>query len=85
MTLLRILRNLAVLVILTVGWLSLSPRAVAALSTCHHVGALCTSNAQCCFFSTCDRHHICCSLFHGAYCTSPAQCCSNTCIKGRCY
>jgi hypothetical protein len=38
MSLLRILRNLAVLVIFAVGGFSLMPRAVAAQSTCHPWG-----------------------------------------------
>jgi hypothetical protein len=41
MSLLRILRNLAVLVILTVAVLSLNPRPVAAQSSCKPLGSSC--------------------------------------------
>jgi len=69
MTLLRILRNLAVLVILTVAALSLNPRPVAAQSTCRPLGAGCTSSSQCCSGSFCGWRRTCCDKpFHGQYC-----------------
>jgi hypothetical protein len=58
MTFLGILRNLAVLVILTVGWLSLSPHAVAAKITCRPPGSYCTYPWQCCF-RECSSQHMC--------------------------
>lgn len=82
MTLLRILRTLAVLVILTVGWLSLSPRAVAT-GVCQPVGGSCTSRAQCCF-PYCGPHHNCCVPFHNRACRQNADCCSYQCSGGRC-
>ena len=48
MSLLRTLRNLAVLTILTVGFLSLPPRTVAAQTSCLPARAVCKSPAQCC-------------------------------------
>jgi hypothetical protein len=51
MSLLRILRNLAVMVILTIGVISLVPHPVAAQSTCRPLGAPCSPpilNSQCC-------------------------------------
>ena len=61
MTLLRMLRNVAVLVILTVAALSLSPRPVAAQSSCRPLGALCSPNLpKCCPLSLCGPHRTCC-------------------------
>jgi hypothetical protein len=84
MTLLHILRNLAVLVILTVGWLSLSPRAVAAQSTCGRTGAYCTSQNPCCSYLCCNGYHVCRSILSNA-CTTNKDCCNNTCVHGRCF
>lgn len=82
MSLLRILRNLAVLVILTVGILSLTPRTVAAQSSCRPLGTVCTSSRQCCN-SYCGSGR-CCLFLHNAICKSNAQCCGLSCISGRC-
>lgn len=92
MSLLRILRNLAVLVILTVGILSLSPRPVAAQSTCRPLGSACgTYVGTCCPGSLCGPHRTCCNKpYRGQICTSSAQCCSGLCMAvpgypfGRC-
>jgi hypothetical protein len=84
MSLLRSLRNLAVLVIVTVGGLSLIPRPMAALSVCRWKGALCQSSRQCCLFLLCSPiTHRCCGYYHQA-CTSPTQCCSGICSNGGC-
>ena len=86
MSLLRILRNLAVLVILTVAALSLNPRPVAAQSSCQPLGGFCTQyglTAQCCNH-WCGIRRTCCLPFHNMYCTASAQCCSGVCISGRC-
>lgn len=83
MSLLHIFRNLAVLAILTVAGLSLSPRAVAAQSVCQPIGGSCTSNAQCCS-TYCGTHHNCCVPLHGRACTKNADCCSFLCEFGRC-
>jgi len=83
MSLLRILRNLAVLVILTVGGLSLSPRPVAAQSVCQPLGAVCTITAQCCTHY-CGPHHNCCIPVWGRACRTNADCCSYMCWGGRC-
>jgi hypothetical protein len=81
MTLLRILKNLAVLVILTVAALSLNPRPVAAQSSCRPLGAGCTSSSQCCSGSLCGWRHTCCDrFFRHQTCTSSAQCCSGLCV-----
>jgi len=83
MSLLRVLRNLALLVILTVAGLSLSPRPVAAQS-CRPLGTACTRSAQCCS-RLCGWHHSCCSEpFRNQYCTSWKQCCSALCLNNRC-
>ena len=84
MSLLRILRNLAILVILTVGSLSLIPRPMAAQSTCRPKGASCTSKAQCCTHY-CGLHGNCCFPFPHQACTSGAQCCSGICLSTGCY
>lgn len=83
MSLLHILRNLAVLVILTVAALSLSSRPVAAQSVCQPIGGFCTSKAQCCF-PYCGVFHNCCVPFHNRACRKPADCCSYQCSGGRC-
>ena len=82
MTRLRMLRNLAVLVILTVAALSLNPRPVAAQSSCHPVGTRCTSSRQCCNNWCYD--YRCCWAVPGHSCTSGLQCCTGTCVGGRC-
>lgn len=86
MSLLRILRNLAVLVILTVAVLSLNPRPVAAQSSCQPLGASCTSSSQCCTGSFCGWRHSCCDKpYHGQYCNSYVECCSLACFNHRCW
>jgi hypothetical protein len=76
MSLLRILRNLAVLVILTVGGLSLMPHPMEAQSSCG-LGAHCTSNNQCCWCQ-CTVHETCC-LWPRQACQYNWQCCTNFC------
>jgi len=83
MTLLRILRNLAVLVILTVAIMSLTPRRVAAQSSCLPLGAYCHpygGNHQCCN-NWCGGTGRCCLPLHNMVCTSSAQCCSGFCFR----
>ena len=84
MTLLRFLRNLAVLTILTVGVLSLTPRTVAAQSSCQYIGGACNSNAQCClhYCSPVTRH--CCAPWHNRACSNDNECCSGLCRGFRC-
>jgi len=85
MSLLRILRNLAVLVILTVGGLSLIPRPMAAQLSCRPVGASCPRpgiTGYCCTL-VCSQHYTCC-LLGRRVCTSNAQCCNNFCNRGVC-
>lgn len=78
MTLLRILRNLAVLVILTVAALSLNPRPVAAQSSCQPVGSVCARG--CCPGSLCGPRGTCCDKpYRNQICTSSAECCSGIC------
>ena len=92
MTLLRMLRNVAVLVILTVAALSLNPRPVAAQSSCQPLGGVCNSySSKCCPGSLCGPYHWCCSKpLRGMSCTSSVQCCSGLCLPvpgsslGRC-
>jgi hypothetical protein len=84
MTLLRILRNFAVLVILTVGAFGLIPRPVAAQSTCEPLGARCAyppwQNSQCCS-GLCGPHGTCCDKpLRNQYCTSSLECCSGFCM-----
>ena len=78
MSLLRILRNLAVLVILTVS-LSLIPRPMAAQSSCKPLGAWCTSNAQCCY-PWCGIRRTGCLPLHNMICRKMTDCCSGTCV-----
>jgi hypothetical protein len=83
MTLLRMLRNVAVLVILTVAALSLNPRPVAAQSSCQPLGTVCTSTAQCCtgHLRWCSPYvHRCCLPLHNQGCTKSTDCCSGTCL-----
>jgi len=83
MSFLRSLRNLAVLVILTVAVLSLNPRLAAAQSSsCRPLGHYCTSGSQCCSH-LCGRRHTCCDkLSPGQYCSSSAECCNTYCTVG---
>jgi hypothetical protein len=86
MSLLRILRNLAVLVILTAGGFSLIPRPVAAQSTCEPLGAYCAVpyRSQCCG-GLCGWRHTCCDKpYYFSYCTTSAECCSGSCFNHRC-
>ena len=79
MAFLRVIRNFAALVILTVGALGLSPQAGAARSTtCLGFGGSCTSRAQCCF-PYCGPHHNCCNPLHNVACTKNSDCCSYMC------
>ena len=81
MTLLRILRNVAVLVILTVAALSLNPRPVAAQSSCQPLGGVCSYTSKCCPGSLCGPRHTCCNRpLRGESCTSSAQCCQGVCL-----
>jgi hypothetical protein len=79
MSLLRILRNLAVLVILTVGVLTLSPRPMAAQSSCKPLGDWCTSSAQCCN-RWCGVRRQCCLPLHNMACKKSTDCCSGVCL-----
>ena len=88
MSLLHILRNLAVLVIITAGGFSLIPRPVAAQSTCEPLGASCSGpeihNSECCS-SICGWRRTCCDKpFPNQYCTTNAECCSGGCFNHRC-
>jgi hypothetical protein len=84
MSLLRILRNLAVLVILTVAYLSLLPRPMAAQTSCQPLGTACNSSAQCCNHWCGPYARRCCKPLHGMTCSSWIQCCSGVCINGGC-
>ena len=79
---LRVLRNLAVLVILTVAQFGLASPSVSAQTTCGPVGAVCSVNAQCCF--RCGVLHRCCAhLFGGNQCKTNYDCCSGKCLPSR--
>lgn len=91
MPFLRILRNLAVLVILTVACLSLATRPVAAQSTCQPLGAYCDVHQPCCPYSFCagpriaiPHNHCCSKPFRGELCNLSVECCSGLCINGWC-
>ena len=95
MSLLRILRNLAVLVILTVAALSLNPRPVAAQSSCQPLGGFCSVSRPCCPSSPrslCGRHNMCCNKpLRGMTCSGATdsnglsiECCSGFCFNGAC-
>ena len=86
MSLLRILRNLAVLVILTVGGLSLSSRPMAAQSTCRPLGTACSRySSKCCTGSLCGPYGRCCNKpYYSQACTRSDVCCAGACINGRC-
>jgi hypothetical protein len=82
MSFLRSLRNLAVLVIVTVAGLSFSPHSVAAQSSCRPLGASCSSGVQCC--SRMCFGHCCDKGFRGMGCNSSAECCSGFCLNHMC-
>jgi hypothetical protein len=75
MTLLRILRNLAVLVILTVAALSLNPRPVAAQSSCRPLGWFCSATLKCCPGSLCGGNRCCNKPLYSMECTRSDVCC----------
>ena len=82
MSLLHVLRNLAALVILTVGALGLNPQAGAAPSVCQPNGGFCTSSIQCCS-RICGHYHNCC-IFPGKACFKNSDCCGLSCAGHRC-
>ena len=85
MSLLRIFRNLAVLAILTVGILSLSPRPTAAQSSCQTLGGGCGRYRPCCPGSLCGPRGTCCDKpFYGMYCNISAECCGGLCLHHVC-
>jgi hypothetical protein len=89
MTVLRMLRNVAVLVILTVAALSLNPRPVAAQSSCKPLGSLCKpvrTGGGCClgWCGPTPTGPRCCLFLHNAECTSSVQCCSGFCTSHGC-
>jgi hypothetical protein len=84
MTLLRMLRNLAVLVVLTVAALSLNPRPVAAQS-CQPLGRQCSSSLKCCPGSLCVGSlgygiRCCNKPYYHQVCTRSDVCCMGTCF-----
>jgi hypothetical protein len=81
MSLLRILRNVAVLVILTVAALSLNPRPVAAQSSCRPLGWVCgIYTSKCCPGTLCGRLNRCCNKpFYSMACTRSDVCCTGIC------
>jgi hypothetical protein len=86
MSLLCSLRNLAVLVILTVAVLGLTSRPVPAQSSCRPPGSYCHLfgvDHECCN-NWCYLSR-CCWAIPGHSCTSGLQCCSGTCVQGRCH
>jgi hypothetical protein len=89
MSLLRILRNLAVLVILTAAFASIA-RPITEQSTCTPLGGRCSQRGQVtkqCCTEFCGIYGNCCGLpslgGHRA-CTKNSDCCSNLCLGGRC-
>ena len=86
MTLLRILRNVAVLVILTVAVLSLNPRPMAAQSTCRPLGWVCgIYTSKCCPGSLCGGNRCCNKPLYSMACTRSDVCCFGMyCFYGRC-
>jgi len=95
MSLLRIFRNLSVLVILSVGVLSLIPRPAAAQSSCIPLGFFCkrvgppNTGTGCCA-NWCGLRGFCCRFGENAPCTNSRQCCAGWCYifnaqgQGRC-
>ena len=80
MSLLRTLRNLGALLILTVAVFSVTSSPSAAQSSCLPLGAHCSlTNNQCCNHACGPFTRLCCKPFKGMACTSNAQCCSNAC------
>jgi hypothetical protein len=82
MSLLCILRNLAVLVILTVAVLSLNPRPVAAQSSCQPLGGFCNLTLKCCPGSLCFGSYglRCCNKpYYHQLCTRSDVCCMGVC------
>jgi hypothetical protein len=78
MSVLRVFRNLAVLVILAAG-LSLSPRPLAAQS-CRPLGAVCNYTLTCCPGSLCGPALRCCNKpFRSMMCTRSDVCCQGIC------
>jgi hypothetical protein len=85
MTLLRVLRNWAVLVIVTVAVGSLNPRAVAANSSCGALGSHCKSGLQCCSGICAVVGHYCCNKrLPNMSCNNSDVCCTGLCIRGHC-
>jgi hypothetical protein len=85
MSLLRILRNLAVLVILTVAVLSLNPRPAAAQSSCQPLGWVCTYTLKCCPGGLCAPSlgygFRCCNKpLRWMACTRSDVCCHGICL-----
>jgi hypothetical protein len=81
MSLLRILRNLAVLVILTVGVLSTRP---VAAQSCQPLGRFCSATLKCCPGSLCvgslGYGFRCCNKpLRGMSCTRSDVCCQGGC------
>ena len=87
MTLLRMLRNLAVLVILTVAALSLNPRPVAAQSSCRPLGGFCSATLRCCPGSLCGPRGCCNKPYYSQMCTRSDVCCTGICyiLPGQSY
>lgn len=80
MSLLRVFRNLAVLVILTVGVLSMSPRPTTAQSSCRPLGSVCGRYLSCCPGSLCGPIGRCCNKpLYGMACTRADVCCRGFC------
>ena len=81
MNLLRMLRNVAVLVILTVAALSLNPRPVAAQSSCQPLGGGCSATLRCCPGSLCGPRLRCCNKpYRNQLCGRGDVCCTGVCF-----
>ena len=84
MSLWRIFKNVAVLVILMVAVLSLLPRQTSAQTACSiPLGSACPKfglTAQCCGSHWCGFSGRCCLPLHNMACRFAAQCCSGACI-----
>jgi hypothetical protein len=74
MSLLRILRNLAVLVILTVGGLGVTPRQAAA-NQCGGGGARCTIHKPCCVGFVCSGGSCLACVGYQHLCSAAHPCC----------